>query len=103
MLLPVEIAFVPVNTRGAAPGRLHSREDPLPRRSHRQDGRNAAEALRRRVLFRDRVVRSEEHTPELQSQSNLVCRRLLEKKKRKYLVTRIVVGALRSVVTRQTQ
>src|SRR5688572_31666159 len=29
----------------------------------------------------DRVVRSEEHTSELQSQSNLVCRLLLEKKK----------------------
>src|SRR2546427_2524983 len=28
--------------------------------------------------------RSEEHTSELQSQSNLVCRLLLEKKKRKY-------------------
>src|SRR2546430_5613280 len=31
-----------------------------------------------------RVVRSEEHTSELQSQSNLVCRLLLEKKKKKY-------------------
>src|SRR2546430_9402166 len=31
-------------------------------------------------LFRDRL-RSEEHTSELQSQSNLVCRLLLEKKK----------------------
>src|SRR5688572_32759782 len=30
----------------------------------------------------DRVVRSEEHTSELQSQSNLVCRLLLEKKKK---------------------
>src|SRR2546430_9773323 len=30
----------------------------------------------------DRAVRSEEHTSELQSQSNLVCRLLLEKKKR---------------------
>src|SRR2546430_9780811 len=30
---------------------------------------------------RDRVRRSEEHTSELQSQSNLVCRLLLEKKK----------------------
>src|SRR5438270_5928790 len=28
-----------------------------------------------------RVIRSEEHTSELQSQSNLVCRLLLEKKK----------------------
>src|SRR2546430_11031600 len=31
-------------------------------------------------------VRSEEHTSELQSQSNLVCRLLLEKKKKKDLV-----------------
>src|SRR2546430_9856583 len=29
----------------------------------------------------ERIVRSEEHTSELQSQSNLVCRLLLEKKK----------------------
>src|SRR5688572_32279695 len=32
---------------------------------------------------RTRWVRSEEHTSELQSQSNLVCRLLLEKKKHK--------------------
>src|SRR2546430_6448631 len=32
----------------------------------------------------DHQVRSEEHTSELQSQSNLVCRLLLEKKKKKY-------------------
>src|SRR2546430_5952905 len=31
----------------------------------------------------DRQLRSEEHTSELQSQSNLVCRLLLEKKKKK--------------------
>src|SRR2546430_3189318 len=31
----------------------------------------------------DRSARSEEHTSELQSQSNLVCRLLLEKKKNK--------------------
>src|SRR2546430_3746854 len=31
--------------------------------------------------------RSEEHTSELQSQSNLVCRLLLEKKKRSYTIT----------------
>src|SRR2546430_8448001 len=34
------------------------------------------------------VVRSEEHTSELQSQSNLVCRLLLEKKKKKRIETR---------------
>src|SRR2546427_9462332 len=32
-------------------------------------------------LLMDGVLRSEEHTSELQSQSNLVCRLLLEKKK----------------------
>src|SRR2546430_8541514 len=37
-------------------------------------------------LQRERHSRSEEHTSELQSQSNLVCRLLLEKKKRHMLV-----------------
>src|SRR2546430_12931618 len=32
------------------------------------------------------IGRSEEHTSELQSQSNLVCRLLLEKKKKKYTI-----------------
>src|SRR5688572_11011104 len=36
-----------------------------------------------RVSRRAQVARSEEHTSELQSQSNLVCRLLLEKKKKK--------------------
>src|SRR2546427_5075263 len=36
----------------------------------------------------DRVPRSEEHTSELQSQSNLVCRLLLEKKKKNQLYPR---------------
>src|SRR2546427_12647398 len=35
------------------------------------------------------VSRSEEHTSELQSQSNLVCRLLLEKKKKKQLINKI--------------
>src|SRR5688572_31151174 len=39
-------------------------------------------AVRLRVM-RIFVARSEEHTSELQSQSNLVCRLLLEKKKKK--------------------
>src|SRR5205085_11289907 len=38
-------------------------------------------ALARRVLEPAADLRSEEHTSELQSQSNLVCRLLLEKKK----------------------
>src|SRR2546427_8446920 len=54
-----------------------------------------AEMLIRIVDDRENVAnRSEEHTSELQSQSNLVCRLLLEKKKKKnefrqYLLLRL--------------
>src|SRR2546430_10701179 len=41
-----------------------------------------APELERRPLGKARPARSEEHTSELQSQSNLVCRLLLEKKKK---------------------
>src|SRR5688572_32010205 len=41
---------------------------------------NYHETLDLRLERADTVVRSEEHTSELQSQSNLVCRLLLEKK-----------------------
>src|SRR2546430_8608728 len=44
-------------------------EDAVPDQTHHRDHRF------------ERVRRSEEHTSELQSQSNLVCRLLLEKKK----------------------
>src|SRR2546430_5701806 len=37
-----------------------------------------------RMILRGKNARSEEHTSELQSQSNLVCRLLLEKKKSTY-------------------
>src|SRR5688572_31442422 len=37
----------------------------------------------REAVARNKRIRSEEHTSELQSQSNLVCRLLLEKKKKK--------------------
>src|SRR2546430_10924581 len=40
-------------------------------------------ALAQPPSIRDEAWRSEEHTSELQSQSNLVCRLLLEKKKKK--------------------
>src|SRR2546430_9176280 len=54
-------------------------------------------------------VRSEEHTSELQSQSNLVCRLLLEKKKKTTLLTAYTLTLsesyidVRSVVARQVQ
>src|SRR5579864_9582223 len=43
----------------------------------------AAPAAVHRGLFHHRLLRSEEHTSELQSHVNLVCRLLLEKKKNK--------------------
>src|SRR3989475_9562744 len=48
-------------------------------------GRTRRRADERRQIWRDLLLfgRSEEHTSELQSQSNLVCRLLLEKKKKK--------------------
>src|SRR2546427_5317574 len=43
-----------------------------------------AQAMRQiEMQIQERETRSEEHTSELQSQSNLVCRLLLEKKKKK--------------------
>src|SRR2546430_5020789 len=39
-----------------------------------------------RITYRPELPRSEEHTSELQSQSNLVCRLLLEKKKKHHHV-----------------
>src|SRR2546427_1447165 len=47
------------------------------------------------ILFSD-ILRSEEHTSELQSQSNLVCRLLLEKKKIQNLYVRVQTIILRS-------
>src|SRR2546427_8061133 len=40
-----------------------------------------------KLVFVERVKRSEEHTSELQSQSNLVCRLLLEKKKKESMLS----------------
>src|SRR2546430_3456863 len=45
--------------------------------------------------------RSEEHTSELQSQSNLVCRLLLEKKKKAYIIViRLITTTYISLVLR---
>src|SRR2546430_13315728 len=48
---------------------------------------------------RGRAARSEEHTSELQSQSNLVCRLLLEKKKNTPDTPRISVTTCRCITT----
>src|SRR2546430_4702437 len=51
------------------------------RRSIRAQYLQRGEVRQRRLRLRINSDRSEEHTSELQSQSNLVCRLLLEKKK----------------------
>src|SRR5438034_7048364 len=69
---------------------LRGAHDPDPARRARHAGQQLARLRLRsrrphdRALLRDRadrVERSEEHTSELQSHSDLVCRLLLEKKK----------------------
>src|SRR2546430_3774693 len=62
--------------RGPRAGRGPPRRDALPGGRAVRTGGDAPG-----LLAGDRPDRSEEHTSELQSQSNLVCRLLLEKKK----------------------
>src|SRR5690606_25992130 len=51
-----------------------------------RDRHPGAAAVAPRLTTRKRFRRSEEHTSELQSRENLVCRLLLEKKKTKLLI-----------------
>src|SRR2546430_12678898 len=62
---------------------LHARSDPAGPDvlEDRRDPRALVHELLDLVQHRLALLRSEEHTSELQSQSNLVCRLLLEKKK----------------------
>src|SRR5688572_31690339 len=58
----------------------------------------------KRVAAAGRGCRSEEHTSELQSQSNLVCRLLLEKKKTKNKhqissITRTILSLMHSAIS----
>src|SRR2546427_3618790 len=69
--------------RGVTPGRVSSR-DPCggaPQDSPRPMRSASCDSRRRTLSITLQRARSEEHTSELQSQSNLVCRLLLEKKK----------------------
>src|SRR2546427_7987411 len=80
-----------VSTRGAAArsGPAQAARGWTPGGSHGSCGRarhGASPSVDKATLTtkcREKTARSEEHTSELQSQSNLVCRLLLEKKKKK--------------------
>src|SRR5690606_41650415 len=92
-LFPYTTLFRSVATAGPALGRPHQRTPGDHQQGHHQ-GRphEAAEVLRSgSVRHGGRILvgqqgrcdpRSEEHTSELQSRENLVCRLLLEKKKK---------------------
>src|SRR5688572_32082886 len=62
---------------------LHGARDLVERQAERERTLPVDCDLQLRIVRRERAERSEEHTSELQSQSNLVCRLLLEKKKKK--------------------
>src|SRR2546427_9094298 len=57
----------------------------------------------RAVFWFRHAIRSEEHTSELQSQSNLVCRLLLEKKKKKKQKTMIAIQKSDELNVRHTE
>src|SRR5688572_31143737 len=64
--------------------RREAKEQLVSERRNKVFLRQQLHAVRQRLEQPDRrQARSEEHTSELQSQSNLVCRLLLEKKKKK--------------------
>src|SRR5690625_5806514 len=93
-LLTVErgVGEVRLEERGGDPGRQpHAVQgqrrlvgEPQPRQVDQPGGRLQAQVLRsvRVAALVEREGRSEEHTSELQSRGQLVCRLLLEKKKR---------------------
>src|SRR5688572_32465180 len=69
---------------------LHDALPILRRRPGLPPGRPGGRRTGERRAARRRAGRSEEHTSELQSQSNLVCRLLLEKKKHRIATTDLV-------------
>src|SRR2546430_13598401 len=76
---------------GARPARGDRGPPSVPRTGARdpraRTGEERLDLLRRVDAIYVEEIRSEEHTSELQSQSNLVCRLLLEKKKKIHILT----------------
>src|SRR2546421_5730307 len=68
---------------------LRRHRAPAARPAAGREGDRGAGAHRRRREPGAAAARSEEHTSELQSRSDLVCRLLLEKKKKRRLLTQI--------------
>src|SRR5437762_7310246 len=86
-LFPYTTLFRSPRARAARLGRLGA----APRAGRGERGRMGAP---HRALARGRLPRSEEHTSELQSPMYLVCRLLLEKKKKKRNKTPIQLNTI---------
>src|SRR5436190_8172718 len=74
----------PTRPRGRPRRRVGALRRADPRRGHLPERRPAHIRHAEWPILGHREVRSEEHTSELQSHSDLVCRLLLEKKKKKH-------------------
>src|SRR5205085_10745305 len=81
--LPISESRSSTRTRTPAPSRKCSTRSTTCSNSARTSTRPTTTRRPRSTA----LPRSEEHTSELQSQSNLVCRLLLEKKKKKHKIT----------------
>src|SRR2546430_5420631 len=80
-LFPYTTLFRSMMTTRTSPSSAQPAAHPLKRRTPHRPSTPAPHVAIWRRISRIVCARSEEHTSELQSQSNLVCRLLLEKKK----------------------
>src|SRR5688572_31071846 len=79
-LFPYTTLFRSIELRGVRGCQVHGHDHE--RAGQAAQGRAVGRSAEVELDPAQHVVRSEEHTSELQSQSNLVCRLLLEKKNR---------------------
>src|SRR5699024_11637156 len=92
--MPVGCESVACSGKGCvSPGSHKSTTGKIPAAFHDAEIRSQALSQRASIthhsLGRPDLIRSEEHTSELQSRFDLVCRLLLEKKKKKNTTTKI--------------
>src|SRR2546422_4302570 len=78
---------LPISARRGERGTRESCGGSSAREPGQDEGRRDRPGVRVRRHHLDLVHRSEEHTSELQSRLHLVCRLLLEKKKKKEIIT----------------
>src|SRR2546430_3874328 len=79
----VEVVMARLTENGMIDDARYAKQFARQRTESRKQGKfRVARDLRARGIADRHIERSEEHTSELQSQSNLVCRLLLEKKNR---------------------